>query len=86
MRYADSSCICQETYDPHVYTFIGPCIVTGKQVSVTVPADGLYRYRQGELIQTAFPTLSAEDREFLISGMSAEGWEKTFGVDEDDED
>ncbi len=80
MRYADNYCTYTEQYQPtHTYTFTGPCVVTGKPYSVTVPADGLYRYRQGAYIQDAFPNLSKEDREFLISGMSPEGWKSAFG-------
>jgi hypothetical protein len=35
-------------------------------------------WRSGVLAQDAFKTLSAEDREFLISGFSPLGWELTF--------
>lgn len=83
MRYADSNCTYQESYDNgHYYIFTGKCVVTGKGVSVKVPADGLFAYRQGLLIQDAFPGLSVDDREFLISGISKEGWNKTFVLPE----
>lgn len=36
-------------------------------------------------VQNAFPHLSADDREFLISGITPEEWENAFG-DYDDED
>jgi hypothetical protein len=52
---------------------------------VTVPADGLNKYHQGVHIQEAFPNLSADDREFLISGYSPEGWKLIFGSEDDDE-
>lgn len=84
MRYADNYCKYTEKYLPeHTYTFTGPCIVTGKEVSVTVKAEELYAYRQGLSIQDAFQSLDADDREFLISGISSEGWEKTFALDEE---
>lgn len=81
MRYADAKCQYQETRvnGQHYYVYSGPCKVTGKLVSVKVPAEGLYAYRQGALIQDAFPNLSKDEREFLISGISKEGWEETFG-------
>lgn len=83
MYYADNHCTYTESYTPeHTYTFTGKCVMTGKVYSVTVPADGLFRYRQGALIQEAFPTVSREDREFLKSGMSPEGWNEAFGDDE----
>lgn len=80
MRYADSHCTYTESYTPvHTYTYTGPCMVTGKLYSVTVPAEGLFQYRNGSLAQDAFPNLSREDREFLISGYSPEGWNEIFG-------
>lgn len=37
-------------------------------------------------VQTAFRHLSADDREFLISGITPEEWENAFGEDEEDSD
>lgn len=87
MRYADSEkCTYVEVYEPeHVYVFTGPCKVTGKPYSVSVPAQGLFEYRHGKHIQDAFPNMSAGDREFLMSGYSPEGWQQIFGKEEDDE-
>lgn len=89
MRYADSRCEVVESYKPeHTYTFIGPCVVTGKVQQVTVKAEDLFKYRQGSYVQDAFPYLSKGDREFLISGTSDEGWTQLFGDpdEENDED
>lgn len=36
----------------------------------------------GELIQNAFPHLSAGDREFIKTGITDEEWGQTFGEDE----
>lgn len=80
MQYARSQCTCTEVYEPkHTYTFTGPCFVLRTPYSVTVPAEGLFAYNQGAKIQDAFPDLSVEDREFLISGTSPEGWKLLFG-------
>lgn len=82
--YILDRCTYTESYSPvHTYTFTGPCVLTGKQHSVTVKAAGLYKYHQGALIQDAFPELSADDREFMLSGMSPEAWKMTFGEDEE---
>lgn len=87
MRYALNVCAYTESYgETHTYTFTGPCMKTGKPYSVTVPAAGLYRYHQGVNIQDAFPDLSSEDREFLMSGYSPEGWNQIFPKDGSDED
>lgn len=36
----------------------------------------------GILIQDAFPHLSADDREFLVSGITPEEWEEHFSEEE----
>jgi len=81
MRYAlSNACSHTEAYAPkHTYTFSGPCIVTNKMQSVTVEAKDLFKYHQGALIQEAFPYLTADEKEWLISGTSKEGWDITFG-------
>lgn len=78
MRYADNACRCEESYEPHTYTFIGRCVVTGKEVRVRVPAEELHAYRAGKYIQDAMPSVSVDDREFLLSGYSKEGWDIMF--------
>jgi hypothetical protein len=58
----------------------GLCAVTGKKYSVVVPLEGAIAYfTQGAHIGEAFPELPREDREFLISGTSPEGWTRLFG-------
>ena len=36
------------------------------------------------LIQDAFPNLDKEQREFLLSGITPQEWNDTFGEEEDD--
>ena len=82
MLYLDR-CQCREVYEPvHAYVFTGPCFVTGKPYTVTVPGEALFRMRQGVHIQHAWPESSADDREFCISGTSPEGWTQLFGSEE----
>ncbi len=87
MRYADNYCSCQKVMEngEQMYIYTGKCVITKKEVVVKVPAEELFAYRQGALIQDAFPNMSKDDREFLISGISKEGWDKTF-TDEDTEE
>lgn len=60
----------EESYSPeHTYTFTGPCILSGQQVSVTVKAKDLFNYHQGTLIQDAFPYLTPDEREWMMTGM-----------------
>ena len=62
MFYADHYCRYEENHELvspyHTYTFIGKWRDSGKQHKVTVEAPDLFRYRQGELIQNAFPYLN----------------------------
>lgn len=78
MRYADAYCTYTEAMNPHRYYFTGPCQVTKAPYTVEVPGEELHAYRQGAMAQDAFKSLSAEDREFLISGSSPAGWFKMF--------
>jgi len=83
MRYADSACLIQSTGSHYIVS--GKDVFTGKSVMVKIPADELYAYRQGAMIQNAMPSLSADEREFLISGMYEsfpEEWAEGAGEDE----
>lgn len=37
----------------------------------------------GKRIQNALPDLSADDREFLMTGITPEEWEEAFGEDDE---
>jgi hypothetical protein len=37
------------------------------------------KYNQGAMIQDAFPFLSAEEREFLMTGIRPDEWKRIFG-------
>lgn len=39
--------------------------------------------RQRRVLQLIFPELSADDREFLISGITAEEWDQEFGTEDE---
>lgn len=57
--------------------------LTYKGHSVIVTKVGLLRwYGKGEYIQDAMPELSADDREFLISGITPNEFHRLFGNEE----
>lgn len=57
----------------------GRCAVTGEEhVTPPISEEALKRYEAGEHAQLAFPELPIEEREFLISGTSPEGWRIIF--------
>lgn len=68
MKYADRCLKYDEEYAPkHHYTFHGECL-EGKYHEVKVPAQELFEYRDGKYIQDALVSVSALDREFLLTG------------------
>jgi hypothetical protein len=76
--------VCSEEFRDgvHTYRFTGKCLITGKPYSVTVPGHELFAYRQGAHIQDAMPSVPAENREFLMTGFSPEGWKATMGEED----
>ena len=62
----------------------GPCVITGKDYTLKVYLKDLSDWIGGKYIQDAMPYLSAEQREFLISGTSPDGWAQTFGEEDED--
>lgn len=57
----------------------GPCVITGEEYQVSVPAIELAKWSAGGLAQDVLISLTAEQREFLISCVSPEGWKTIFG-------
>jgi hypothetical protein len=59
----------------------GPCAITREEYVVKVPRDGFVSWTNSKVaIQVALPTVSVDNREFLISGISPVGWERSFGI------
>ena len=60
--------------------------LTGKIHTMDLPVtqQELDRYKEGiELIQIIFPNLTAEQREFLITGSTQKEWDEAFPPKED---
>lgn len=49
-----------------------------------VTQEQLVAYEDGALLQDAFPNLSADDREFIKTGISALEWQQMTGCQECD--
>lgn len=58
--------------------------VTGKINEMDLPIQPiqLHLWQEGMLIQNAMPNLTAEQREFLISGCTQEDWDKLYPKEE----
>jgi hypothetical protein len=61
-----------------------PCVQTGKAYQVTVKESAYHAWQKGALIQNVMPELNADQREFLISGYSPEGWNIAMGAEPED--
>ena len=64
------------------------CVVTrcpfcGHANEVEVNEDDYFDWQDGMLVQDAFPYLSANEREMLISGICPTCWASTFGGEDD---
>lgn len=59
-------------------------VFTGKVSTMSLPLteeqyqEGGRRHLNGELIQNCFPTLNADQREFLLTGATPEEWDSMF--------
>lgn len=56
---------------------------TTRTMILTATLDQWAALDKGALIQNALPHLSADDREFLLTGITGDEWERTFPEDED---
>ena len=83
MRYADACCEVVSVGSHYIVK--GKDVFTGSDVTVKIPSEELFNYRKGMMIQDAMPSLTCDEREFLISGMSESfpDWAEGSGEDED---
>lgn len=59
----------------------GNCMVTGLPVEIIVLTKEFKDYYEnGKYVQEAFKSLSADKREYFISGVSPEGWKRLYGT------
>lgn len=67
----------------NMITIANQCPWCGKEYTFDVPATGYMAWRNGALIQNAFPTLTAEEREYMLTGYCKACQDKLFGDEED---
>jgi len=59
------------------------CHITGEEYSVEMMTNDFLLWRdKGVLVQDALPYLSAEEREFLVSGINPTEWSELYEDDE----
>ena len=59
------------------------CPFCRSAVSVEVPLEDYEMWQDGTAIQHACPTLSADEREILMTGICPNCWDATVGVEEE---
>ncbi len=62
----------------------GRCVATGQAYTIRVPASEWRAWEAGVVIQVAMPSVSMDDRETLLSGLTPAGFRAWFGDDPDD--
>jgi hypothetical protein len=62
-----------------------PCCVCNEYEVWSLDRQAVTKWQEGELIQNAFPDMSMQDREILISGTHPACWEKLFPGEDSDE-
>ena len=67
-----------------MYTIETTCPFCHKTHTVQVRGKDYRAWQDGELAQNAFPYLSADEREMLISGICPTCWDGMFGEEEDE--
>jgi hypothetical protein len=67
-------------------TIVTRCPICGHANFVEVNEADYWDWQDGTLVQDAFPYLSADEREMLISGICPTCWANTFGDLEEEED
>ena len=58
--------------------------LTGKahELDLPITEDQIRLWQEGVFVQHAFPNLSAAEREFIMTGITAEEWDEVFGGEE----
>lgn len=55
-----------------------------REFDLDVTTEELLRWKAGILIQNACPRLNADEREFVMTGITAEEWNATFTKEEEE--
>ncbi len=53
-----------------------------RSLEIDVAEEQMVLWQSGVVIQTAMPNLTSDEREFILTGITAEEWNDEFGSDE----
>jgi hypothetical protein len=65
----------------HVIVNTAPCIGCGHSTQLTLLRSEVDQYRKGAFVQDAFPFMTADERELIVSGTHPACWRRLFGED-----
>lgn len=54
-----------------------------REIDIDVSAEQMADFEGGSLVENAFPQLSADDREFILTGITADEWKDLFNGDDE---
>jgi ribosomal protein S27E len=81
-KYAFSPAVTATLVDPettrNTLRLEGPCPHCKKTQTVFAAAESVIKFGEGGAVQKCFPTLTAGQREFLLSGTCDDCWTKMF--------
>lgn len=66
------------------YIIITSCPFCGEINEIAVSEDDYWDWQDGALVQDAFPYLTVDEREMLISGICPDCWNDMFPEDEEE--
>lgn len=55
------------------------------ELDLDITQEQIERYNQGEFVQIAFPHLTADQREFILTGYTADDWKTMFPPEPEEE-
>ena len=62
------------------------CPFCGAVSNLTLNWEDYAKWQEGALVQDAFPYLTPNERELLITGICSDCWDRMFGTDEQGDD
>jgi hypothetical protein len=83
--YALTDSVTRKVSDEGMVEFSG-LSTGGREFKIVTRIDDANRWINGELIQVAFPYLSADEREILKTGIDAQEWETMFAGTKEEEE
>ena len=84
MRYALENCTKTVSEDGQDLTMTGYSL-GDREFTVKVKVADMNRWLNGELVQVAFPYLSADEREVCMTGIDSQSWDEMCADMEDEE-